>query len=79
MNARQLIGVLVIIFGAIALLLTAVFSFYNYERFTIVGTLMRVLFPFVSYPLPSAIIGTLLLAVGVIFIRQNRQTWKVRP
>jgi hypothetical protein len=83
MNARQFIGLLVILLGAIALFLTIVFSFYYEERFTIIGTLARVLFPYASYPLPSAIIGTLLLIVGIFFIRvkvePKKKSYSPRP
>ena len=69
MNARRFIGVLVIILGAVAIFLAILFSFYYEERFTIIGTLALGLFPYANYSLPSAIIGTMLLVVGIFFIR----------
>jgi hypothetical protein len=68
MNARQSIGLLLVVLGAIFFLLAPEFITYHYLKEIDVHNDYIYSFPYAGFALPSAITGIVLLVVGIIFI-----------
>jgi uncharacterized membrane protein len=83
MNIRQFIGLLLIVLGVISFFLSRVFAYFDEVRINYISGTYYIIYPYAGYALPLAIIGMVLLFVGVFFVvvkvERTRKTETEKP